>query len=145
MFAGDKSKPPANASYRHLLWENFHVDHSFDIGTRIQGRYQNKLIGEIDSWGPFFRVSFDLNIHSISQNNEWSGVLYFLGETDTDIFGLPNIYLHSSGVLAIYNNFLQNSQQSNGWRVNHTIVENHWYNIIIETKPEGKVIHSNFN
>ena len=65
MFAGDKVKPAADASYRNLLWENFHVDHSFNIGAKIQ---ENKQIGTIDSWGPFFRVSFDLIIHSFRRD-----------------------------------------------------------------------------
>ena len=76
MFAGDKFKPAADASYKNLLWENFHVDHNFDIGTKI--RWGNK-IGTIASWGPFFRVSFDLIIHSheVERNEEWSSLFNF--------------------------------------------------------------------
>ena len=62
VFAGDKFKPAADASYRNLFWENFYVDHSFDIGTKIRG---NKKIGIIETWGPFFRIRFDLIIHSL--------------------------------------------------------------------------------
>ena len=79
VFAGDKFKPAADASYRNLLWENFHVNHSFDIGTKIQ---RNKAIGTIDSWGPFFRVSFDLIIHSFRQY-EWTSLLAFRGNGAT--------------------------------------------------------------
>ena len=71
VFAGDK-KPAADASYRNLLWENFHVDHSFNIGTKIQ---ENKQIGTIESWGPLFRVSLDLIIHS--QDGGRSSILSF--------------------------------------------------------------------
>ena len=78
VFAGDKFKPAADASYRNLSWENFHVDHSFNIGTKIQ---KNKEIGTIDSWGPFFRVSFDLIIHSYV--NGYSSVLSFKGNGGT--------------------------------------------------------------
>ena len=35
VFAGDKSKPPSDASYRNLLWENFHLDHTFDFGAKV--------------------------------------------------------------------------------------------------------------
>ena len=75
VFAGDNSKPAADASYRNLSWENFHVDHSFDIGTKIQ---KNKEIGAIETWGPFFQISFDLIIHSLdigSHYNEVADVL----------------------------------------------------------------------
>ena len=73
MFAGDQFKPAADASYRNLLWENFHVDHSFNIGAKIR---LNKEIGTIDSWGPLFRVSFDLIIHSFRQDKS-TGLLAF--------------------------------------------------------------------
>ena len=59
MFAGDNSKPAADASYRNLSWENFHVDHNF--GTKV---LKDKQIGFIDTWGPFFHFSFDLIIYS---------------------------------------------------------------------------------
>ena len=81
MFAGDKYKPAADASYRNLLWENFYVDHSFNFGTKTQ----NKEIGTIDRWGPFYRVSFDLIIHSFQDlgcegsrcPQRWSSLLAF--------------------------------------------------------------------
>ena len=75
VFAGDK-KPAADASYRNLSWENFPVDHSFDIGTKVQ---KDKEIGTIDSWGPFFRVSFHLIIHSLHPSLQWTSLLAFRG------------------------------------------------------------------
>ena len=137
VFAGDKSKPAANASYRNLLWENFHVDHSFNIGTKIQ---RNKEIGTIDSWGPFFRVSFDLIIHSLDNNIQWSSVISFFYDTGTGkILPLPAILLHSSGFLELYNDFFGNTYGSR--RFPFKIGHNHWYNIIIEQKSvRGKVI-----
>ena len=80
VFAGDKFKPAADASYRNLVWETFHIDHRLNVGTKVE---RNKQIGTINSLGPFFRISFDLIIHS--QVNEWSNVLLFEGlETDYD-------------------------------------------------------------
>ena len=134
MLAGDNSKPAANASYRNLLWENFHVDHSFNIGTKIQ---RNKEIGTIDSWGPFFRVTFDLIIHSIDKNIERSSILSFLRDIGIDrLVDVPSIFLQSSGELVFYY-FFSNDKH----RVNFFIEENRWYNIIIEQKSKrGKVI-----
>ena len=41
------------------------------------------MIGVINGiWGPFFRVSFDLVIHSLSQD-EWSSLLAFRGRGST--------------------------------------------------------------
>ena len=133
VFAGDKVKPAADASYRNLSWENFYVDHSFNIGTKIQ---ENKEIGTIDSWGPFFRVSFDLIIHSLDQNIQWSNVLSFLyGIEIGKIAPVPAIFLDSSGALFFHNSVVN--------RFHFNIKQNHWYNIIIEQKSlNGKVMRS---
>ena len=149
VYAGDKSKPAADASYRNLLWENFHVDHSFNIGTKIQ---DSKQIGTIDTWGPLFRVSFDLIIHKFRHftHTNRSSLLSFRG---------ANCYLCRSPALSL-DNKKRHIQFSN--IVNkHTIIKNfefgvvveylsisldvdyfffpiklnHWYNIIIEQKP----------
>ena len=123
MFAGDNFKPPANSSYRNLSWQRFHVDNSFDIGTRIQ---RNKEIGTIDTWGPFFRISFDLIIYSNHiTSDEWSSVLTFSGSAPVILFhrtlGLVNIV--------------------NKKRLNFNIELNRWYSIIIEQQSvNGKVI-----
>ena len=63
VFAGDKFKPAADASYRNLVWETFHIDHRLNVGTKVE---RNTQIGTIDTLGPFFRVNFDLMIHSHS-------------------------------------------------------------------------------
>ena len=134
MFAGEKSKPAADASYRYLLWENFYVDRRFNIGTKIQS---NKEIGTINIWGPFLRVSFDLIIRSLSQD-EWSNVLAFAtSETyyheTGKIIHLPILYLHRSGFLQFRSFYFH-------W-FDFNIELNHWYNINIEQKTfNGKVI-----
>ena len=127
MFAGDKLKPAANAIYKNLIWENFYVDHSFHIGNKIRG---NKEIGTIGSLGPFFRVSFDLIIHSL-RKNAWSHVLGFIYKSA----GYA-IYLHRSGYIEFEATF--------DYRSHYFLFKielNHWYNILIEQKSvNGKVI-----
>ena len=131
MFAGDKSKPPADASYKNLLWESFHVNHNFNIRTKI---LRDKEIGTIESWGPFFRVSFDLIIHSLLED-EWSSVLAFLDGTERTPIAIPVINLHRSGFLKFLN--------INFWPLtfDFNIKLNIWYNVMIEQKTfNGKVI-----
>ena len=141
MFAGDKLKPAANAIYKNLIWENFYVDHSFRIGNKIRGM---KDIGTIDSLGPFFRVSFDLIIHSLKLKGQYStnsldrsNVLNFMYENDAGkLLEFSFIHLHRSGYLE-FSNFDGNI---NYW-FNFNIELSHWYNIIIEQKSvNGKVI-----
>ena len=138
MLAGDKFKPAADASYRNLLWENFHVDHSFDIGTKIQ---KDKEIGTIDSWGPLFRVSFDLIIHSFLQD-ELSSLLAFTRNGSTCDYcnigdAVPALFLHNKYGVIQFSNDIVNQKR----KLNFKIELNQWYNIIIEQKPvNGKVM-----
>ena len=137
MFAGDKSKPAADASYRNLLWENFHVNNSFDIGAK---KLDNTEIGIIDSWGPFFRVSFDLIIHSLSTRYEWSGLFLFrvYGVKCADCFDqVPVLFVNNKFGLMEIQNTVRNQKE----HFNFKIELSHWYNIIIEQKSvNGKVI-----
>ena len=128
VFAGDNSKPAADASYRNLSWENFHVDQGSDIGIKI-GR--NKEIGIIDSWGPLFRVSFDLIFHSLRLDDYWFSVLEFkFGD-----FFFPGIFLHWSGLLEVQQHF-----QDQTSKVELNVEINKWYNIVIEQNSvNGKV------
>ena len=124
MFAGEKSKPAADASYSNLSWENFHVDHSFDFGTKIQG---NKEIGTIDSWGPFFRVSFDLIQHSPHDSVHSVLEIYPIG-----------IYLAQHQQLIFMTMINENVNPS---YCVFFIETSRWYNIVIEQKAvNGKVI-----
>ena len=127
MFAGDKSKPPADASYKNLLWENFHVNHNFNIRTKI---LRDKEIGTMESWGPFFRVSFDLIIHSLLED-EWSSVLAFAD----GLKPIPAINFHRSGFLNFQNYNFKLTFDFN-------VKLKKWYNVIIEQKTSnGKVIN----
>ena len=129
MFAGDKSKPAADASYKNLFWENLLADQSFNVGTKIQ---RNKQIGFIDSLGPFFRVHLDLLVHNL--HNFPQSVLAFYTST-TDTF---DIYIIDSKFL-LFSCFINNRYQSFVWEIE----QNRWYNLIIEKKTVNrKVIKS---
>ena len=128
VFAGGKSKPAADASFRNLFWENFHVDRNFNVGVKVK---KNKEIGTIDSWGPFFRVSFDLIIHSLDKGSQWSSVFSFLHGSGTEnIHDVPSIDLGSDGVLH-FKNSVRNEKHWFKW---YNVELNHWYNIVIEQK-----------
>ena len=136
MFAGDKSKPAANASYKNLSWKDFHDD-SFKIGTKIR---EDKEIGTIDSWGPFFRISFDLIIHSHDKNVEWTSVLAFIKKgascVDCNIEDrVILIGLHNNGYVQISNTF-ENVQEYFYFDVKL----NHWYTIIIEQNSVNRKV-----
>ena len=132
VLAGDNSKPAADASYRNLSWENFHVDHSFDVGTKIQ---RDREIGIIDSWGPLFRISLDLIIHS-RVNNGFSSVLAFRGNgvtNDCCFIGdrIPAILLYNPTMTLQFANSVRH--YGNYW-FEFKINRKTWYNIIIEQK-----------
>ena len=118
VFAGDKFKKAADASYR-----NFDAGPNFNIGSNVR---KNNRIGTIESWGPLFRVSLDLIIHSRHQdeNYQWSSVLAFL-------HAAPSIYIDTTSLVTTVDK-----------KMFHSDIElNHWYNIVIEQKLfNGKVI-----
>ena len=81
MFAGDNFKPAADASYR-----NFDAGPSFHIGSNVR---KNNEIGTIDSWGPLFRVSLDIIIHSHDEGvNKKLSVLTFQSNKSEKILAL---------------------------------------------------------
>ena len=136
VFAGDKVKPAADASYINLLWENFHLDHSFNIGAKMQ---KNKEIGTIDSWGPFFRVSLDLIIHSSQKLDQYYSVLAFKGNGGTSNCcehgdRIPAILVSRNDALNEHLNFCNSVYNNGNYYYDFTINLNTWYNIIIEQK-----------
>ena len=152
VFAGDKSKPAADASYRNLLWENFRFDHvlttvphtidswgPLDVGIKIE---RNKEIGIIDNWGPFFRVSFDLIIHSHDDQPEWwSGILSFLGNGGTSEcyeIGdcIPAVFLTRAGDLEFYSTVDDYPSDYFDFQIEI----NHWYSVIIEQKSDNRKV-----
>ena len=95
---------------------------------------KNKEIGTIDSWGPFFRVSFDLIIHSFHKDR-WTNLLAFRGNG-----AICQRCKHGDRIPALFlDNELSHIQFSNN--VDNLkdyfffkIELNHWYKIIIEQK-----------
>ena len=139
VFAGDKFKPAADASYR-----NFDAGPSFKIGSNVR---RNNQIGTIGSWGPLFRISMELIIHSHVQD-DWSNVISFKGNGETSNYGtigdrIPAILLSKPhSMLKITNTVDRNSD----YHFYFKIELNHWYNIIIEQKSvNGKVINFYLN
>ena len=127
MFAGDKVKPAADASYR-----NFDAGPSFHIGSNVR---RNNEIGTIDSWGPLFRISLDLMIHSHVED-KWSSVLTFKGNggaSDHEKFGdrIPGIFVYKD--INKGKGYLQFST-TKLTRFFFPINLNTWYNILIEQK-----------
>ena len=90
---------------------------------------RNNEIGAINgTWGPFFRISFDLIIHSYVKGKGkqgWSSVLAFDKK--------PSVDLNKNGQLKIFFH-----QRKNNFIINIDL--NKWYNISIEQKPNEKKV-----
>ena len=103
---------------------------------------ENKLLGTIEGWGPLYRVSLDLIVHSHSSTT-YSSVLSFRGNgasTDNDNYGdrIPIIRVRNDGYLYL----ISSVKGDNSYIVKIEIDLNNWYNIIIEQKLiNGKVQH----
>ena len=89
---------------------------------------RNKEIGVINgTWGPFFRISFDLIIHSFVKGKGkqgWSSVLAFYNKK-------PSVDLNKKGELRF---FFQQRQYTFVLNVNLKT----WYNITIEQKQNDE-------
>ena len=95
---------------------------------------ENKLLGTIDSWGPLYRVSLDLIVHSHSSTT-YSSVLSFKGNgasTDNDNYGdrIPIIQVGNNGYLYL----ISSVNGDNSYIVKTEIDLNNWYHILIEQK-----------
>ena len=104
-----------------------HLYSNFD---KFQGDVKrNKEIGAINgTWGPFFRISFDLIIHSYVKGKGkqgWSSVLAFNKK--------PSIDLNKNGELRF---FFENRK----YNFISNVVLNKWFNISIEQKPKNKKV-----
>ena len=104
---------------------------------------RNTEIETIPTWGPLFRVSFDLKINSqVSSNNGWASVLSFKGNegaTDRSKYGdrIPAIFLHKKGFLHFTSGV--NGNRNHAFNFN-SIKLNKWYSITIQqTLEKGKV------
>ena len=106
---------------------------------------KNKEIGTIDIWGPLFRISFDLIIHSYVRGKGrkgWTSVFSFKGNGGKKHCckhgdRIPEIALDKNGGLRISNSVSGNAKYSFISKVER----NKWYSIIVEQKSKnGKVI-----
>ena len=90
---------------------------------------RNQEIGAINgTWGPFFRISFDLIIHSYVKGKGkqgWSSVLAFDKK--------PSVDLNKNGELRIF-------FQQKKYNFISNVDLNSWYNISIEQKPKDKKV-----
>ena len=96
---------------------------------------KGKEIGKIDSWGPLFRISLDLIIHS-RVNNGFSSVLAFRGNGGREnccFIGdrIPAIFLNNPTMTLQFANSVRH--YGNYW-FEFKINRKTWYNIIIEQK-----------
>ena len=133
VFAGDKFFPAADATYKNLIWENIG-----QFGNPIK----NTAIGTIASWGPQFRVSFDLKINSLYINwGVWSSVIAFkidggVGNSRKIGDRIPAIFLHKNGFLHFTNALNGNKNHV----TNFPVKLNKWYSIAVEqTLENGQV------
>ena len=93
---------------------------------------KNNLLETIDSWGPLFKVTFDLIIHS-KVSSEWSSILALKGNgglTNMETYGdrVPALFYHKSGVIVFYSAVNGNIN----YVFSKTIDLNRWYSIEIE-------------
>ena len=132
VFAGDNFYPAADASYRNLVWGNIGLSGDVEKNTEI---------GTIPSWGPHFRVSFDLKINSGSKAG-WSSVLSFKsdgGARNMEEMGdrIPAIFLNKKGSI----HFTSGVNGNRNYVFNFNSIKlNKWYSIAVEQiRNKGKV------
>ena len=140
VFAGDKFKPAADASYK-----NFNAGPGFIVGYNAR---KNNQIGTIDSWGPFFRVSFDLLIHSYENDGEHFSVLAFKGNGGTSDCcengdRIPFITVVSSNQ-ELQLSFANSVNQNGNYYFFFNINLETWYNIIIEQEYVNRMVSKTY-
>ena len=125
IFAGDNSYPASNASYKNLVWENPAVPPDFEMPVIPA------VIGNIYTWGPFFRISFDLIVHSLHKEGKgkqgWTTILSFDKK--------PDITLNKKGKLKIF-------FEKRKYNFALNIDLNKWYNISIEQKNKKEKVRN---
>ena len=136
-FAGYKFHPAADASYRNLVWDWKNIGLSGDLK-------RNTEIGTIPSWGPQFRIHFDLKInsHVSGDRGGWSCVISFKkdgGKSNAGRYGdrSPSIYMNKKGFLVVAS--AVNGKRNHNFKF-HSIKLNEWFSVTIEqTSDKGKV------
>ena len=132
VFAGNNFMPAADVTYKNLAWEN--------IGCSGVIK-KNTVIGTIPSWGPLFRVSFDMKINSY-QKTDWTSILDFKGNGGTREKGkhgdrIPTV-LHEKKNKELI--FCSSVNGNENYHIKYKVDLKKWYNIIIEQiSIDGKV------
>ena len=131
VLAGDRFQPAADASYRNLVWENIGLSGVVKKNTEI---------GTIPSWGPLYRISFDLKVNSLSRT-VWTNVISFRGNGAKNNHGnlgdrIPAVFMHSNGRL----HFSSSVGAKPSYNANSPVPLKKWLYVIIEQYPlNGKV------
>ena len=130
VFAGDKFLPPADVAYRNLTWE---LNVKSDLLSGVVRMHRE--IGTIESWGPHFRVSFEMIIKSF-EGGRWTNILSFRGNEARDC---PSVFLQNNKrYIAFTHPVNGNEKYSSHW--DKKVKLNKWYKIIIEQiSINGKV------
>ena len=139
VFAGDKFYSPADASYRHLVWEN--IGPSGDVK-------RNTEIETIPTWGPLFRVSFDLKINSLKSGNKggWSSVISFKGNEGKKDLGnhgdrIPAVFMNKNGRL----HFRSSVSGNTNHKLSSAVQLKKWLRVVIEQNLSNeKVVNGAF-
>ena len=103
---------------------------------------ENKLIGSIPSWGPIFKISFDLKVLSFVTCSP-DGVANYLTFTATDndcckIGGrIPAFFTNSGGFLQLAT---QINENGNLVKSSPQLEENIWYKVEVEQFKEDKQV-----
>ena len=109
---------------------------------------ENKEIGTIDIWGPFFRVSFDLLIHSYENDGDHFSVLAFKGNGGTSDCcengdRIPFITVVSSNQ-ELQLSFANSVNQNGNYYFFFNINLKTWYNIIIEQEYVNRMVSKTY-
>ena len=101
---------------------------------------RNNLVEMIAEWGPYYRLSLDLIIHSEVQSPPFSkySILAFHGNTGLQYpdFSTPAIFYNSQGDLQFTNAFIGNKIYSFDMEIDL----GKWYHVEMEQKfRDGKV------
>ena len=134
VLAGDRFFTAADASYRNLVWENIGL--SGDVK-------KNNEIATIPSWGPEFRISFDLKINSrvSGDRNGYTSVISFKGNGGKKDLGnhgdrIPCVFMNRNGRL----HFRSSVSANSNYKLNSPVPLKKWLHVIIEQKSSsGKV------
>ena len=94
---------------------------------------KNREIGRIPSWGPLFRVSFDMKINSY-QKTKWGSILDFKGNGGTRDCckhgdRIPSVQYEKRYKALV---FASSVNGDGNYHIKYKVELKKWYNIIIE-------------